>query len=776
MPRHPGDADPEGSITPPEAVGRYMRERRALIETADPGPESARQLSMLTDRVVVELADASLRTLTGHWAVLAVGGWGAGRLLPGSDLDLLVLADCPPEHLRPALERMLYPLWDAGLDVGHQVRTRSDHLRSIRRDLITLTATLTGQTLCGDRALAEGVLDAAASDARRRRARLLPELASRPRPGSPYLLEPDLKEGAGGQRDLDELTWTAAVLSGAPSTGPGPLVALGLLSPDELARLEAAAGVLTAARWALHVTAGATRSLLDLDTASEAGIDLHALQPALADIHHILLRVRGRVAGQQVPGDAASCPPLEAQALFAALDAGRTGLPDLEDAAWSGRLDDLLPGMSVLMTLRRPALTHTLTVGAHSLLCAALVGDAPPRNTAATRGRVASADRRTVQAAALLHDVGKVQAGPGHAGRGAAMAATVVPRLGLDEHQAADAAMLVREHLLLAETAFTQDIHDEDVIVRTASAVRHAALVDDLYALTAADSMATGPGAWTTWHAALVGELADRLAAALTHDSLGADAPARAERTRAGALRLVSSEDRAQVDAFIRHAPLRYLARRRPEDVVAHARLAAEALGAAGTAGPRTAVTPGPVPGTWTVTVAAPDHQGLFGEVAGALALAGLDILSADAHSSPSGAAVDTFVTRPDTLAEASPATWAAFERYLVAASAGHLDLDARLTQRRRHYPAPAPRAPIVSVEPTAAYATAVYVTATDRVGLLHDIARAIAECGLDIRLVRATTRGGTARDVFHVVDAGDQPLDDPGVLGHLAMRIRERA
>jgi [protein-PII] uridylyltransferase len=131
---------------------------------------------------------------------------------------------------------------------------------------------------------------------------------------------------------------------------------------------------------------------------------------------------------------------------------------------------------------------------------------------------------------------------------------------------------------------------------------------------------------------------------------------------------------------------------------------------------------------------------------------------------------------RPDTLAEADASTWSTFERYLVAALDDHLELGVRLDERRRLY-ASVPRSePTVSVEPTGAYATAVYVTAQDRVGLLYDIARAIAECGLDIRWARATTRAGSVRDVFHVVDADGEPVDDPGELGHLAMRIRERA
>ena len=80
-----------------------------------------------------------------------------------------------------------------------------------------------------------------------------------------------------------------------------------------------------------------------------------------------------------------------------------------------------------------------------------------------------------------------------------------------------------------------------------------------------------------------------------------------------------------------------------------------------------------------------------------------------------------------------------------------------------------------MEIETAESYATAVRVRAADRVGLLYDIARAIAETELDIHWARALTQDGIARDVFHVTDASGEPVDDPGLLGHLAMRIRER-
>jgi [protein-PII] uridylyltransferase len=137
--------------------------------------------------------------------------------------------------------------------------------------------------------------------------------------------------------------------------------------------------------------------------------------------------------------------------------------------------------------------------------------------------------------------------------------------------------------------------------------------------------------------------------------------------------------------------------------------------------------------------------------------------------------ALDVFVVRSDTLAEVDTSTWDRFERSLISALADPLALDVRLRERRRHYAVPARVRTEVETETAESYATAVRVTTADRVGVLYDLARAIADTGLDIRRARALTRAGVARDVFHVTDASGEPVDDPGVLGHLAMRIRER-
>lgn len=751
-------------------VGAYLDARRDLIAGAEPGLAAARALSDLTDGIVSTLAEVALSPLGCPWAVCALGGWGASRLLPGSDIDLLVVTDAPAAGLREALKGVLYPLWDAKLEVGHQVRSRAEHLRAVRDDLATLTATLTGRVVSGDRDLGERTLSDCASAARKRSRSILREFATRERTGSPYLLEPDLKYGAGGQRDLDEATWTAAVLAGTPARDPHGLVGLGLLSPGDLDSLRTAQERIATARWFVHLAAARSSSLLTLEVASDLGPDAEAVQSSLADAHHLLLALRERVAGR-APSPA---EPIDAATIFALAERGDAALPELEAAAWAGLLDDLVPSFSEMMTLRRPGLSHVWTVGAHSLRTAAGLAEPPRDDTRARHESARVSDRRALVTAALLHDTGKSQAGPDHPDRGAAIALTLSRRFGLDPDTATDCATLVREHLLLASTAASEDVHDEDVVLRAAARIGRDDLVAALYLLTEADARATGPGAWGPWHAALVGELADRLRGALAEDGDGAGIVESAELARHEALSMLDREADARLAVFVRGAPIRYLAGRRPDEIAAHARLVAGLADLRDPADVVVAIGVGPAEGTWKVSVAAKDRPGLFASIAGSFALSGLDILAAEGLDAHGGVVLDLFVVRPDTLAEASGSVWATFERTLRAVFSSRLDLTSSLTQRRVHYPSRRPGSPRVETGVTGAYATAVRITAPDRVGLLHDIARAVADCGMQIRWLKATTRSGWVRDVLHVVDADGEPLGH-GIVGHLAMRLRER-
>lgn len=738
----------------------YLAERTRLIAAATPGSAATRELSDLTDEAIAARAAMASSRVDAAYALFALGGYGARRLLPGSDIDLLIVSKGTKADLDPLVREVLYPLWDAGLAVGHQVRSPAAQLAAVREDVQNATGFMTARYLGGDEAMAQSVVTDTFRRMRKDARGLVRQLVARERPGSPYLLEPDLKDGAGGQRDLDEMTWHSVLRTGDAHAGPGALMSEGLLTEAEVQHLNEAQEAITAARWLMHRADPRGRNLLTLDAAELDGLDAQLVQVALARVHHTLLDLRGRLSGAR----SASGHESALEDLRSLAEGGAEAIEAAERAAHRGLFDIAIPEFSALMTLRRPALSHHYTVGAHSLRAVAAVG---PCLDALGNDRVAPAMRDAALVAALAHDVGKRDAGPDHAARGAEPAAAAAATLGLDAGHAAATGTLVREHLMLAGLTAHTDPADEDAVLAAAARLGDPHLIAPLYALTEADMRSTGPEVWTSWRAAVLGDFAAKLEDALSPDVNGAGIVAAAEATRSAALRAASSVGASRaVLSFVEHAPLRYLARRTTDDVLRDARLV-QSLAGPGAPGRFTfSVSVGPADGTWLVDVVTRDRPGLFASLSGALALVGLAALSAEAFCDRSGIALDTFVVSSATRALVGSETWNSFDRILTGVLAGSFDLETRLAERRRHYPSDPTTCPIASVEIGARgmFTTRVRVRTADRVGLLHDLARAIASQGLDIRRAVITTVRGVASDVFEVTDIEGAP-PEPGLL-----------
>lgn len=739
--------------------------RASLLASAAPGTAAARALSDLTDSAIAAQAEALTHGPGVSFALFALGGYGARRLLPGSDIDLLVVSRASRSELDPLIRGILYPLWDAGLTVGHQVRTPREQLTAATADLRNATGFLAARLLAGDPALAAATVTSVSKRISRKARSIRAGILARERTGSPYLLEPDLKDGAGGQRDIDELVWHAAILAGRPVDTTEALVEAGLMSSEEFDALLDAQDAITAARWGLHIADPRAGNLLTLDLADAGGCDPARTQSALVLVHNTLLDVRERLAHNTRAGAGAGArvapwasPSLTLESLRALAGSGEAGLEEAERAAYAGRADRVLPGFSRLMTLRRPALSHRYTVGAHSLRAVQAAG-----RLMASPGfaRVDAGLRDATLVAALAHDVGKRLETPGHPARGAGDARVAAFALGLPPADADAAATLVAEHLLLSGMALTADLSDEDAILRASARLGDSRLVAPLYTLTEADMEATGPDVWNAWTAALVGDLAGRFEQALSPEIDGAGIVTSAARTRAAALRQALSvgASRAVLD-FLESAPLRYLARRTADEVLRDGRLV-QSLAGPGSAGAFAFnIGNGPADGIWRVDIATRDQPGLFALLAGTIALAGLSALSAEAFTSSGGIAIDTFTVVSATLAPVGSETWNRLDRHLQGALVGHLDLETRLAERREHYRQPASGAfpPEITIDEPGTFTTRVRVLTPDRVGLLHDLARAFHEAGFDIARASVATISGMADDTFEVIGADGQP------------------
>jgi len=256
------------------AIDRARVARR--LEGGVDGAEAARLYAAAADAMLASLWRVATEILhpspQDRLSLLAVGGYGRGVLAPFSDLDLLFLRDGQAISPRATtvIEFIHYVLWDLGLKVGSASRSVGETLDLARSDMTVRTSLLEGRVLAGDADLGEGLLtrfraEVAKADPRpfiaakmeERDVRLQKTGAVR------YRVEPNVKDGKGGLRDLNTLFWIARSL--APDSERGQAALEGLLSARELRSFREAIGFLWNVRIHLHLAAGRAEEKLTFD-------------------------------------------------------------------------------------------------------------------------------------------------------------------------------------------------------------------------------------------------------------------------------------------------------------------------------------------------------------------------------------------------------------------------------------------------------------------------------------------------------------------------------
>ena len=721
-------------------------------------------------------ADRSRRTTeTDRWlagllgaepgvALVAVGGYGRKELLPGSDLDVLLLHD-GRDGIAGIADRIWYPVWDSGARLDHAVRTVPQARRVARSDLKVALGLLSARHVAGDADLTtrlrEGALEDWRANASTRlvelkalheeRTRLFGELA--------FLLEPDLKESRGGQRDVHAIQAIAAAWV-APAPGPKVRAAyeqvldarhvlhevtgrhgdrlvleeqdevarnLGLLDGDALLRQLAGAGRTIAYgvdhAFRLADRAGGRRPLgLRMrrgkperrplaDGVVEQDGEVVLARAAVPQTDPVLvLRVAAAAAQVGLPiapralARLAECPPLSTpwppdarNALLALLGAGASAIAVWEALDQEGLLTTLIPDWERVRNRPQRNPLHRFTVDRHLVECAA--------NAAALARDVSRPDLLLL--AALLHDIGKGWPGD-HSVSGEVVARDVCKRVGLNDIDVELVAGAVRHHLLLPVVATRRDLDDPVTVEQVAKAVGGSrTLLELLHAVAIADGLATGPAAWNDWKAGLVADLVRRVSAVLDGEPMPEPAALREDQL---------------------------------------------ALAAGG--GPAAIVDGN------EVTVVALDRPGLLWRAAGVLASHRLTVRGANAT-----AVGDTDVTVFSVVPEyGDPPDAVLVSSDLRRLLEGRLDVEDRLERRARAvrgrgFTAPPPK--VTLVDDASASATVVEVRAHDEPGLLWRIGRALGECGLNVHAARIETLGAEAVDVFYVTDATGGLLTD---------------
>lgn len=727
------------------------------------GREFCEAYTDLVEDWLRSLADAAEHD-SGGWALVAVGGQGRRELAPQSDLDLLLLHDkgCDVGGLADAL---WYPIWDAGLKLGHAVRSVRDTLALAGEDLETATSLLSARHLAGDERLTDELSEKVKVTWRKRGRRWLDQLATAVRQRHrdagevAFDLEPDLKDGRGGLRDVHALGWAQAAGADVDpallaelkrhhdvllavrvelhraAAKPGDRLLLaeqdavasatGDEDADRLMARVAAAG--RAIAWAsdeswYEITLRNDTSLrnrmrrerdlggglvlregrlcLARDVVPDASSVLHvALEAARRDVR---IELDTLVRLTEAPDVSDPWPEPARSALVDLLRHGPASIPVVEALDQYGLWTRLLPEWEPTRSLPQRNVFHRFTVDRHLLECsaeAASLAHRTPRPDLLVLG-------------ALLHDIAKGQPGD-HSEVGEAVARGIAERMGFPADDVDTIGFLVRHHLLLSDVATRRDLDDPSTIAMVTDAVDTVERLALLRALSEADGLATGPTAWGAWKAQLVDQLGGRVAAQLNGDTAVDHAskfptPEQRELMGDGQLHVLCRDE--------------------------------------------------------YITVISQDRVGLFCRIAGTLSLHGLDVVEANVYSTD-GVAVDEF----RVLAGGSGVLpWDEVRADVFKALTGRLAVQARLeerarTRRRARQPAPNQFPPRVRFDnESGSEATVIEAVGPNRLGLLHGLTRALAELDLDVRSAKIHTMGDDVVDTFYVTDAAGQKVLDP--------------
>ncbi|HXZ02114.1 MAG TPA: [protein-PII] uridylyltransferase [Stellaceae bacterium] len=862
-----------------QALRQGRAEIRQRFEQDGNGADTVRGLSFLTDQLLRVLYDFVGRhvyplanpTAGEHMTVAAVGGYGRGELAPYSDIDLLFLLPYKSTpHTEQVVEYMLYALWDLGIKVGQATRSIEETLRHAQADLTIRTAVLEARYIWGDQNLFADLRRRFESEIIRRSAAefVQAKLAERDqrhqRMGdSRYVVEPNVKEGKGGLRDLQTLFWIAKYIYRVDDVEK--LVEQGVLSGKEAHRFERAQNFLWTVRCHLHYLTDRAEDRLTFDRQSEVGRRMRYTDHAgsrgverfmkhyfliakdVGDLTRIFCAqleleqerrprfawrpwkprkrsIEGFIvdAGRlDVAHDRAFCDePINMLRLFRVaqeqdldihphalrlitrslrlIDARLRADPEanrlfmemltsrqepeitlrrLNEAGVFGRF---VPDFGRVVAQMQYDMYHVYTVDEHTIFAIGILakieaGALAEELPLATELIRTIDSRRALYVAVLLHDIAKGRGGD-HSELGAQLAERLGPRLGLSAEETETVSWLVRFHLLMSNTAFKRDIDDRQTIRDFAQRVQSPERLKLLLILTAADIRAVGPKVWNGWKATLLRELYHRAVAEMSGGLVADRRDQRIVAAQQAVRALLPDFSPPEIDAFIAKGYPSYWLSFDPQTQARHARLTREAERSGAPLTVDTRVDAGRA--VTEVTLYTADHAGLFSRIAGALALAGANIVDAKILTLTNGMALDTFTVqdhaggafdRPDKLAKLA----VLFENVLSGRVKPHIELakPGAIPSRTRVFTVP----PRVLIDNQASRThTVIEVNGRDRPALLFEVTRALTNLNLQISNAKISTFGEKVVDVFYVKDLFGHKVEHEQRLKDIRERLLE--
>ncbi|MBV9997081.1 MAG: [protein-PII] uridylyltransferase [Caulobacteraceae bacterium] len=867
--------------------GRMIVKER--LESGAGGLETARLLASITDEVITALYDfttvhvirARNPTEGERLTLMAVGGYGRGALAPFSDIDLLFLRPYKQTaHVESVIEFMLYALWDLGFKVGHASRTVDDCLKLSREDITIRTSVLEARRLTGDAAMAETLrrrfLDEVVkgTGAEFVAAKLKERDDRHARAGmSRYMVEPNVKEGKGGLRDLHTLFWIARYLH--PADSVDAILKMDVFEGREVRAFIRAFNFLEAVRAHLHFATGRAEERLTFDLQPEvagrmgyadrtrAGADpnpaverfmrryfliakevgtLTRTFSAMLEAEHLKSAPRGlsrflssrtRRRTLDEPGfqfegrrltvegpQTFEADPVNLLRLFKIADArdldlhpdaftavtrtlhlitsrvrrdpaaakifldilarGRNPQRALELMNEAGVLGRFIPEFGRIVAKMQFNMYHSYTVDEHTLRAVGVIADIAAGRLQDDHPLSSSImprieDREALFLAMLLHDTGKGGVG-GQEKAGARAARQACERLGLARGKIEMVAWLVEHHLMMSDFAQKRDVTDPATVAAFAQAVENPERMRLLLILTVADIRAVGPGVWNGWKGQLMRELYAATEMVFRGGRISDAAGVARRRLEAvaydGRTALVAADPDARAwatameDAYFTAFSL--------AEQKAHLALWREAEAESGVSAEARVR---PERNAAEVVVAAKDREGLFADLAQAIADLGGNVVGARIFTSKRGEAIDVFYvqdTAGQPFGHESPRSLARLVEGLESAGRG------RPIGHEPRKLADFGRTAAFAISPTVTIdndasptATIIEVSGRDRPGLLAALARILAEAELSIQSAHIDNYGERAVDAFYVATRRGK-LTDAGRTAAVRARLAE--
>jgi len=804
--------------------------------------EFLRQHSDMVDGLVRKAFQKSQSQVSAQSVCLiAVGGYGRAELAPYSDIDLLLLYSLSQKQALPSLiEKILYPLWDLGLDVSCSSRSTHECMKMAQSDLHVKTSLMDARYLDGEYEFFRKLYSLFTKKVLHRKvqkfaAGLAKDLYLRNQKYQDpnYALEPNIKEGEGGLRDFQIGRW---IIRAKYKTDRWDSI----LFPDHSRMLEKSLQFLWAVRNQLHFLSGRRQDDLTFEMqekiAPELGfhdgsdgieemmrqyhlstqrisnfvrdvLERALYEPSLLKKTFFFLQRRkiddnfGMACGElhlldpvtfkrdpaQLMILFAHCQTHQVKMDFRMEEAVIEALPFVDDCFRNSQkvnrtflsilsdgqsVDDLLRKMHELGLLSRYIpefsavegkvhydLYHVHPVDIHSILAVRELRKLREGHYQRDYPLLTKLIREVENPGilfltALLHDIGKGMGGD-HSFVGAEMAKRIGGRMGLSLEDQQLMGSLVSHHLLMVETAFRRDLHDEQVILRFANEIKNLNSLKMLYLITFADIKAVGPEAWTSWKDTLLMELF--LKTSHSFEKNGMTGPFLKGEEMAKKLR--DSLSAEMVSEYVEHLPDRYLSCYSLEEITHHIEMARS-------------VERELLLVEWKVekeiqakvTICTKDRYGLFSKITGSMFLNHLNILEAQIHTWENGIALDTFWVQDVT--KDIERRLEQFKKGLEGILSGKVSLRDLLSKRKesngiRQKVVPRVRGEVEINNQDSGFHTIIEVFGEDRLGILYELTQALTDHGCDIHFARISTLGNRIVDVFYVQDEFGEKMQD---------------